>query len=118
MRTPSLTPREWAVALARLLSVAVLTLAAAVPYYRADPPRDILWLTVALIIGFILDRRWIFVAAPLPWLIGVASAFLSGHYVTLRYWSLVSQPSEAFSSAMIGVFGIGVGFLLRRWNRS
>ena len=103
--------------LLRLLIVVLLTLGSAVVYYRADAVRELVWLSAALIIGFVLDRWWTLFVAVLPWTLGVGTAWLTGHAAALDNWELITRPAEVVSSVGVGVFGIGVGILLRRWNR-
>jgi hypothetical protein len=102
----------------RLLTVASLTLWVAWLYARADPLATFLWLSAALLIGFVLDRWQTLAVAPIPWLIGISAAILTGDYQHLRHWEAVSEPIEGVRSLAIGLFGIAVGLGLRRWNRS
>ncbi len=101
----------------RLLIVVLLTLVTASVYYRADAVRELLWLSAALIIGFVPDRWWTLCIAVLPWTLSVGAAWLTGHAASLENRELITLPSEVVSSVGIGIVGIGVGILLRRWNR-
>src|SRR3712207_1683885 len=86
----------------RLLIVVLLTLGIAVVYYRADAVREVLWLSAALIIGFVLDRWWTLFIAVLPWTLGVGAAWLTGHAAALENWELITLPSEVVSSVGVG----------------
>ncbi len=109
--------RSRAAAVLQMLTVAVLILFISSRYYQAAPLRELWWLSAALLIGFVRDRWTTLLVALLPWTIGVAAAWLTGAYASLQYWELVSLPSEALGSLAVGIFGITVGLLLRRWNR-
>ena len=70
----------------------------------------VLWLVLALGIGFALPRWWTFLLAAIPWPIGVGLALAIGRYAFLGdFW-----PLAALLSVLTGVCGIGYGWLVRR----
>jgi hypothetical protein len=72
----------------------------------------VIWLLLAMAVGFMRPTGWMLLAAPVPWIVGVGGGMLTGQHDSLgEVWLL-----PFLLSTIAGVIGVIFGVAARRGN--